>query len=165
MPKHIFVKFGDTVKGEAEDKDHDGWCEVSDVTWGLSSTASPTAKDQDERARGKIDIVKISKLMDRASIALSNICWKGQHIPEVVIESFHSAGGEIGGVKYLELRLQNVVIKKFELKLQESTAEPPGEDIELVFSYIKMTYYPRDKSSGMALGQMSVEMDTAAEQN
>ena len=163
MAKHIFVKFGDTVKGSAEDKDHIDWCEITDLTWGLSSKASPTAKDEDERARGSIDVVKISKLMDRASIALSNICWKGQHIAEVVIECFHSAGGEIGGVKYLELRLQNVVIKKFELKLQESTAEPPGEDLELVFSYLKMTYYPRDKQTGMATGQLSVEMDTAAE--
>ena len=165
MAKHIFAKFGDSINGEADDQDHVGWCEIYDFKWSLDGQATPTpdGEDTDEHARGKIDKISIKKKLDRSSTALANICFKGQHIAEVVVECYRSAGGEVGGIKYLELRRQNVVIGKYELALTESDEELPEEDLELAFSYIKITYYPMDKITALAGGQMAVEMDSVAE--
>lgn len=165
MAKDIFAKFGDSITGEADDQDHVGWCEIYDFKWTLDGKGTPTPDDTetDAHARGEIKTISIKKKLDRSSTALASICFKGQHFAEVVIECYRSAGGEVGGIKYLELRMQNVVIEKYELALSESDEELPEEDLELAFSYIKITYYPMDKITALAGGQMVVEMDSVAE--
>lgn len=163
MSKHIFVKFGDSIRGEAEDADHKGWCEIYELSWELENEVSPPDKEnakENEHERGEMMEITIKKKIDRASTELANLCWKGHHLAEVVIEC-HRAGGT-APLKYLEIKLQHVVITNYEIGLSEGDDDMPEEELDLAFSYILMTYFPMDKTTGAATGRVTVEMDTTA---
>ncbi len=157
MATNLFVQFGD-IKGECEDRGHRDWCEITSLGQDFTNAAAPLPAgeaDESDSRRGKHSAIKISKVMDKASIGLMKACWAGDTVAKVVIECFRSGSGQHADqpIKYFSIELINVIIKKFDYSVGEG--QLVSEDLELVAA--KASYEYRQMDKRLATAQLSGE--------
>ncbi|MBI9082853.1 MAG: type VI secretion system tube protein Hcp [Desulfobacterales bacterium] len=152
MATNMFMKLTNSIKGEAEDDFHKGWCEIKSLSQEFSNEASLSKKDPKKKiVKAAHKELKITKYVDQATTAILKACWQGTRIKCVIIECFR-ADGQNKALKYFGIRLDNVLIKNYELKSSEG--DILEEDLELLGTKAEYTYRPMDKLLGTAKPRM-----------
>jgi type VI secretion system secreted protein Hcp len=156
MSTNMYVKFSNGIKGEAEDKDHSGWCEITALEQDFTQDASPTEDSDQDTSKAEHGEIKISKLVDEASTKLMKACWEGTKLDKVEIECYRAANVD-QPIKYFTVKLEDAIISKFEYKASEG--EIISEDLELTAAKATYTYQAMDKKLGTEKGQMIASHD------
>jgi type VI secretion system Hcp family effector len=157
MATNIFVQF-DKIEGECEEEYHKKWCEITSFGQTFENAAPPLGPKEEDKSnsrRGKHGDIKISKVMDKASIGLMEACWEGRAVPEVVIECFRAGLGEKPGqpIKYFNIKLKKVIIKKFKYGVSEGNLV--SEELELVAAEAVYKYRLMDKLEGKVASKLA----------
>jgi type VI secretion system secreted protein Hcp len=146
----MFIRF-DGVDGEAQNKDHIGWCNALSFSQGQSSPEGIIGS----RERGDVvfeDIVVIKEL-DKASPKLAEAVCNGNVFPRVEI---HLTKSYAGLVTYYTYELKNVLIVGYRIGGSGYSEHIPTEEISLSFEEIKATYTEFDEG-GRAKGNVEYE--------
>jgi len=157
MPTNMFAKFH-TIDGGCEDKNHEGWCEISSVEQDFDQKKSVSEDSTTNPNTSKVEHseITISKIVDEASMELMKYCWEGRQMPTVEIRCFRAGKGKVPGstteapILYFKIELKKVVIKKFAYKGDEGNLI--SEDLDLVAGEAKYTFTKMDKHDGSAKG-------------
>ncbi len=148
----MFIRF-DGVDGEAQNKDHIGWCNALSFSQGQSSPASSAGT----RQRGNVvfeDMVVIKEL-DKASPKLAEAVCKGNVFPRVEIHLTRTST-DAGQVTYYAYELKNVQIVGYRIGGSGYSEHIPTEEISLSFEEIKVTYTEFDEG-GRPKGNVEYE--------
>jgi type VI secretion system secreted protein Hcp len=150
----MFIRF-DGVDGEAQNKDHIGWCNALSFSQGQSlpdgGVVGPT------RQRGNVvfeDIVVIKEL-DKASPKLAEAVCKGNVFPRVEIH-LTTTYTDAGNVTYYTYELKNVLIVDYRIGGSGYSEHIPTEELSLSFEEIKVTYTEIDER-GRSKGNVEYE--------
>ncbi len=146
----MYIRF-DGLDGEAQDKDHSGWCDALSFSQGQSSAGGGTGAT---RRRGDVlmeDIVVVKEL-DKASPKLAEAVCQGEVFPRVEIHLTTSLT-DAGRVTYYAYELKNVRIVSYHISGSGQSEDVPTEEISLSFEEIKVIYTEFD-SAGKAKGNV-----------
>jgi type VI secretion system secreted protein Hcp len=138
--KDIYLKFGTpAIKGESQDKDHIDWIEVSQwkhvIIQPRSATASTSGGHTSERTEhGDMEFVKE---IDVVSPQLYQHASGGTTFDEVTVD-FMRADGDGQRVKYLEIKLKNVLVSRIEPSVDVEGL--PKERFSLKYAAVQWTY-------------------------
>ena len=149
----MYVNFSDGIEGESEFKACPGWCEITELKQDFEQKASPEAEGTHDASKAKHSEVGISKNIDKASSKLMQKCWDGTTLDEVVIDCFRAAPGS-APLKYFNIILKHVIVKKFEFKSSEG--EIITEDLELVATFAQYSYWPMKKDGTVGSLQRAI---------
>jgi type VI secretion system Hcp family effector len=143
MASDMFLKI-DGIKGESSDADHKEWMEIESFSWGVSQPASAVVSTAGGGTVGRASFgdLSVTKILDSASPLIAQACVSGQHIKEIIIELFRSAGDK--RVKYWEYKLEDSIISSVSIG---GGGGLPSESI--TFNYAKITYtYTKQERAG-----------------
>jgi type VI secretion system Hcp family effector len=143
-----YLKF-DGIDGEAQDKDHKNWSDLTSFSQGHLVPAG----EAPGRPRGRVvfeDIV-VSKEIDKASPKLAEACAKGKVFPRVDIHWTRVVAG--AGQTYYSYELRNVQVTSYSLGGSAQADPVPTETLSLNFEEIKATYTEYDET-GRAKGKV-----------
>ena len=93
-------------------------------------------------------ILRLPKILDKASCKLIEAVCAGRHLEEVVI-SLRGAGGE--KVKFFEIMLEEVIISNY---LQTASDRITTETVSLNYGKIKTTYVQQNRTDGNVGGNV-----------
>lgn len=161
MAFDVFMKI-DGIPGESTDDKHKDWVEVVSFSHGMEQPASATASSAGGATAERVNhgTFNVMHLLDKASPKLAEACCTGRHMKEVVIEACRAGGDK---QKYLEIRLEQVVVAKVELKGSASSEQGfPTEELRLNYGKIKWTYTQQKRADGQGGGQVSAGWDLTA---
>lgn len=132
MATDTYLKI-DGIKGDSTDSEHKDWIEAWDIGWGIMQPRSATASTAGGHTAGRCEHrpLTLMKNLDPASAKLWQLCCSGQTIKEVILERFRANGEK--RVKYLELRLYNVIVHAID---PHSTDIYMAERLALIYSKI-----------------------------
>jgi type VI secretion system secreted protein Hcp len=138
--KDIYLKFGSpAISGESADKDHAGWVEVSSwshaITQPRSATASTAGGLTSERCSH--DDMTFSKDMDVVSPLLYQHASGGTTFDEVTVD-FMRADGEGKRIKFMEIKLKNVIISSVTPSVAGEGL--PSEEFTLKYAAVQWKY-------------------------
>lgn len=152
MAIDAFLKI-DGIPGESTDGKHKDWIEIEAFDLCALQPVSSVVSSAGGATAGRVDHqdLLIRKLVDKATPKLFEACNTGKHIKEISIE-FCRAGGD--KQKYLEVKLEQVIISKFNVSLWRST-EFPSEEIKLNYGKITVVYTQQKRADGIASGNVS----------
>lgn len=91
----------------------------------------------------------VSKLVDKASPKLFEVCCTGKHIKEIIVEVCRASGDK---QKYLEIRMEQVIVSSY---VQDSGGDFPHESVSFSAGKYKMTYTRQRREDGGAGGNVS----------
>jgi type VI secretion system secreted protein Hcp len=143
-----YIKF-DGVDGEAQDKDHKSWSDLSSFSQPIHKPGAGTGAT---RRRGDVimqDLVCVKEL-DKASPKLAESICKGKVFPKVEIH-LTASYTDAGRVTYYAYELKNVQVVNYVVSGSGQSDEVPMEEFSLNFEEIKATYTETDakgKSKG-----------------
>lgn len=138
-----YIKF-DGVDGEAKDKDHKGWSDLTSA--GYSAHQPGGHKTGATRRRGDVimEDLTCSKELDKASPKIAEALIAGSVYAKVEIDFTASTTGK-GRVTYLKYVLTNVLVTSYSLHGAGQSETVPHEDFSLNFEEIKVTYTENDE--------------------
>lgn len=124
-----FMKIAD-IKGEASDKEHQGWIIIESISPALSGLAEATGRRQQKT-------LVITKTFDKASPKLQQASNSGKRFPTVIIEV-----AEYGGSRatYLKYELKNVMITSYSVNDPGTSGGVPMETVTFTYSKIGYKY-------------------------
>ena len=148
------------VAGESTDDKHKDWIEVTSYKMGLGQLSSASHSTAGGAAAGKVHFedLECSHLIDMASPKLFEACAKGTHIADATLELCRAGGAKF---KYMEIKLENVLITNLKTDDASAAMEFPTETITLNYGKMKMTYFKQNASCGAA-GQVAFGWDQTA---
>lgn len=153
MATNMFVWFGKDVKGECTEEFHKGWCEVFSLGQSFENKKPPLLEKEkmSDTRRGKHAPVKITKVIDKASLKLMAKCWDGEALPEVKIHCFRAGMGKEKKqpIRYLSIELKSVIIRKFRYRASEGSLL--SEELELVAAEADYEYRQMHKELGTSV--------------
>lgn len=161
--KDIYLKFsGPNIKGESKDKDHPDWIEIDSWSHGIvqpkSATASSVGGHTAERCEHS-DMMFVKEL-DLVSPQLYQACSGGTTFKEAQVD-FMRADGDGKRVKYLEIRLKDVLVASVHPAVHEEGL--PSESIGLKYAAIQWRYTQQKIDGGQggtAQGTWSLAKNT-----
>jgi type VI secretion system Hcp family effector len=139
--------------GEAREERHRDWIEIEAVSFGGARTFS-SVQPWDEGETLGIGEVVVLKYLDRSSPALLKASQDGQIFPSVIVEAVTSGGQR---TKFLQVRLESVVVSSFRHGAQTSKPRPL-EEVGFRFSVIRFEYYIYNLE-GALVGKTCVRWD------
>jgi type VI secretion system Hcp family effector len=143
----IYVKFGDSIKGESTDDKHAEWCEIDSFGVGVAQPISQASGSGGRTASGvQFHDFSMSKGMDLASPDIFKFCCTGEHIDKVEVECVLSAGEERH--VYLIYTLEDVVISSYSTSGNEGAK--PIESLTLNVGKFKEEYKAIDHKGKVA---------------
>jgi type VI secretion system secreted protein Hcp len=157
MAFDAFIKI-DGIPGESSDDKHQDWIEVTHFEHGLEQPASATASSSGGATAERVNHAPfvIKHQIDKASPKLYEACCTGKHIKEVVFELCRAGGDK---VKYLEVKLQQVLVSKVELEGAKSDDSFPAEVVSLNYGKINWTYIQQKREDGTGSGNVASGWD------
>jgi type VI secretion system secreted protein Hcp len=137
------VKF-DGVDGEAKDKDHRNWCDLSSF---VQEALIPEKRGGATRRRGRavMEPIVITKELDKASPKLAEALLKGRVFRSALIHVTASFG-DAGRSTYYEYELKNVRVVRYKIHGSGGSGQAPVEEIALAFDEVKVTYTEYDNA-------------------
>jgi type VI secretion system secreted protein Hcp len=146
--KDIYVKFtGPDLKGESSDVDHKDWIEIESWSHGIrqpkSATASTSGGHTAERCEHE-DMIFV-KSMDVTSPQLYEAASGGTTYAEVTVD-FMRADGDDKRVKYMEVKLKNVIISK--INVDTAVEGAPKETFALKYAAVEWKYTKQQIAGG-----------------
>lgn len=134
-----YIKF-DGVDGEATQKDHKNWCEVSSMSMGTRRAAGTGST----AGRAEPNEFTVAKKTDRSSPKLMEAVCLGKVIPKVELHlTEENADDE---PIYYVVELENVLVTSY--SLGSSGDSQPVDQISMNFERIKVTHVDHDGSKG-----------------
>jgi type VI secretion system secreted protein Hcp len=129
----IYMKFGDTIKGEVTHDDHKDWIEIHSLSFGVGrAVMTPTGSAANREAtQPSVSEITVTKTMDKASTGLFTQSVAGDDSNTVNIH-FVATGSP--GKTYAEYELTNVLVSGYSLS---SGGDRPSESISLNFTKIE----------------------------
>jgi type VI secretion system secreted protein Hcp len=145
--KDIYLKFSSPdIRAESRDSEHEGWIEIESwhhqILQPVSASASTAGGHTSERTEHTP--MFFSKDMDVVSPLLYQHCSGGTTFAEVIVD-FMRADGEGKRVKYLEIKLKDVIIAKVNVAV---AAGLPLEVFGLKYAAVQWTYTQQKISGG-----------------
>jgi type VI secretion system secreted protein Hcp len=156
-----FLKI-DGIPGESTDDKHKDWIEILSYNWGVSQPSSATASSAGGGTTERADFhdLAITKLVDKASPKLFELCASGKHIPTVTLELCRAGGDKL---KYLELKLEQVIISGCSHGAATGGSDPfPTENITFNYGKNKVTYTQQKRADGTGGGNVTGGWDLTA---
>lgn len=148
----VFVKF-DGVDGESKDANHNKWSDVLSVAHGYSVEDAKGKKTGGPVAQP----IMICKELDKAGIKIAEALLTERVFDTVQIEFTATYGG--ARATYLKYTLYRVRVVSYQVDASgNDEAEPPNEQVHLVFSGIDVTYTEYD-DTGSSLGNVQYSYD------
>lgn len=156
MAIDVYVNLKD-IKGESTDKEHEGWLEAINWSFGMEQPASATASNAGggTAERVQYDTFNFTQLINLASPKIYEFCSQGKHIPEVVIQMYRASGEK--RVKYMEVKLKTVVISS--VRAGHNDVGFPTEAVSMSFGAISWTYEQQKRdgtNAGKSTGSWSL---------
>ena len=129
----------DGIKGESADSGHQGWIEVTSVSWGVTQPTVGSKSTGGGHTAGHCEhrTLSLSKLADLASPILMQHCSMGKTIPKAKLE-FMRADGDGKRVKYYQIDLENVLVSHMDQVMNGGGLLQ--DEIGLCFSKVKWSY-------------------------
>ncbi len=146
--KDIYVKFtGPDLKGESTDVDHKDWIEIEswkhEIRQPKSATASTSGGHTAERCEH--DDMILLKAMDVTSPQIYEAASGGTTFAEVTLD-FMRSDGDDKRVKYMEIKLKNVIFSKVSPTTNDEGA--PTETIALKYAAVEWKYTKQQIAGG-----------------
>lgn len=157
----IYMKY-DGIDGSVTQKGHEKWIEILSCQFGASrsmTTLAGRAADR-EASEPNVSEVVVTKPNDDASAKLFQEAVVGTDGKKVTIE-FVSTGSP--GVKYLEFKLENVLVSSYSVSGSSGDARPM-ESLSLNFTKITMTHLKMDQKGAVTGSPIIGGYDVAAAQ-
>ncbi|XZG71813.1 Hcp family type VI secretion system effector [Chitinibacteraceae bacterium HSL-7] len=160
MAFDAFLKI-DGIPGESTDDKHKDWIEILSFAHKIEQPASATASSVGGATAERVNhsTFDIVHLLDKASPKIYEACCTGKHIKEVVIELCRSGGDKL---KYMEIKLEQVLVSKVEPSGASSADGFPGEAVSFSYGKIKWTYTQQKRADGAGGGNVSAGWDLTA---
>lgn len=130
----------DTVMGESTDKNHAGWIDVSEYSFGLTLPVSSSSTGS-MASKPSFDSLTVRKLVDAASPLLFVACASGKHLSKVTLEVVRAGPG---GFTFLKYTLTNVVIVSVQSATSEDGRAVPQEEVAFNFEKVEVEYTQQD---------------------
>ena len=156
MAFDAFLKI-DGIPGESKDANHKDWSEIISFRQVMAQPTSSTAGSAGGASAGRANLADfvIVKALDKASTKIYEACCKGQHIATVAIELCHT-----GGAKYLEIKLNEVIISGVDSSGNATGADSfPCETVSFNFAKITWSYTQQARADGSAGGNVTGSWD------
>ena len=129
----------DGIDGDSLDREHPGWHEVSDFSWGVAQSATPTGGGGGA-GRPTVQPLIFSTPFTAALPRLFEACVSGRVIPKAVLEV--AKDGDRAPVTSLKFELEDVRVSS--LSLAGSGGDLPAETFALTYRHIGITAYTVD---------------------
>jgi type VI secretion system secreted protein Hcp len=139
-----YIKFAG-VEGEAQDKDHKGWSDLSSFGQGIHQPGAGATGPTRRRGDVVLDDLQCSKELDKASPKIAEAVCKGKVFDKVEIHVTASTT-DAGRVTYLAYEMKNVMVTSYQVSGSGQSEEVPQEDFSLNFEEIKKTYTECDRA-------------------
>jgi type VI secretion system secreted protein Hcp len=156
-----FIKI-DGVPGESTDDKHKDWIEVLDFTHGITQPAHATRSSAGGASAERCDHddFGITKMLDKASPKLLELCCQGKHIKEIVVELCRAGGDKM---RYLEIKMEEVIISSVTpVGHPQGEYGFPTETVKLNYGRIKWTYTQQKRVDGSGGGNVVGGWDLTA---
>ena len=124
----------DGIDGDSLDRAHPKWHEVSDFSWGVAQSATPTGGGGGA-GRPTLQPLIFSTPFTAAVPTLFDACVTGRAIPKAVLEA--AKHGAQTPVTYLKIELEDVRVSS--LSLAGSGGELPTESFALTYRRLTVT--------------------------
>ncbi|MBC8471942.1 MAG: type VI secretion system tube protein Hcp [Planctomycetes bacterium] len=137
-----YIKF-EGVDGEAQDKDHKNWSDLTSFSQVIHKPGSGTGST---RRRGDVvleDMVLVKEL-DKSSPKLAEAVCKGKVFPKVEIDVTASYT-DAGRVTYYRYELKNCQVISYNVSGSGQAEDVPMEELSINFEEIKVTYTECDQ--------------------
>lgn len=150
----------DGIKGESADATHQGWIELTSVSWGVMQPTVSSKSTGGGHTAGHCEhrTLSLSKLADLASPILMQHCSMGKTIPKAKLE-FMRADSDGKPVKYYQVELENVMLSHMDQMMNGDGLL--HDEIGLCFSKVKWSY-TQQKIAGGASGTTTGGWDLSA---
>lgn len=150
----------DGIKGESADAGHQGWIELTSVSFGVMQATVGSKSTAGGHTAGHCEhrTLSLSKIADLASPILMQHCSMGKTIPKAWLE-FMRADGDGKRVKYYQVDLENVLVSHMDQVM--SGGGLLQDEIGLCFSKVKWSYTQQKIGGGIG-GQTAGGWDLAA---
>lgn len=133
-----YIKFGD-IEGEASDKDHKKWSDLSSFQQGISQPGGGATGPTRRRGDVILDDICCTKELDKASPKLAEAVCKGTVFPKVQIHLTASVS-DAGRVTYYAYELKNCLVTSYDVSGSGQSEDVPMETFSVNFEEIKVTY-------------------------
>lgn len=160
MAFDAFLKI-EGIPGESTDDKHQDWIEILSFAHNMEQPASATASSVGGATAERVNhsTFDITHLIDQASPKLYEACCTGKHIKEVTLELCRAGGDK---VKYMEVKLEQVVISKVTPTGAANDQGFPSERVSLSYGRIKWVYTRQKREDGAGGGNVSAGWDLTA---
>ncbi|MEJ8676874.1 Hcp family type VI secretion system effector [Chromobacterium amazonense] len=160
MAFDAFLKI-DGIPGESGDDKHKDWIEIQSFKHKMEQPAQVSASTAGGATAERVnhDMFEITHFLDKASPKIYEACCTGKHIKEITIELCRSGGDK---QKYMEVKMEQVLISKVEPQGSANDAGFPGEKVSFSYGKIKWTYTQQKRSDGQGGGNVSAGWDLTA---
>lgn len=134
------------ITGESQDKDHKDKINIEAWSWGM--TQSGTTHLGTGSGAGKVNVqdLSLTKIVDKASVALMQYCTTGKHIPSGKLHCYKASGDS--RVKFLELEMKNILVSSYQSG-GSGGSDQQTESFSLNFGEYK-EYYTQQMADGSA---------------
>jgi type VI secretion system secreted protein Hcp len=158
MAVDIFIKIDD-VKGEAQDKTHEGEIDVLAWSWGMSQSGTMHAGGGGGGGKVSVQDLSFTKWIDKSSSVLMEYCSTGKQFKEAKL-TVRKAGGD-EPLEYLIITMKDIIVTSV------STGGSGGEDrltenATLNFASVKTEYQPQKPDGTADGGKIEYGWDIAA---
>ena len=151
---NCFIKF-EGIDGESTDPDHLHWCDFLAYSHGVTQPLAGATGATRRRGDVVVKDFTVVKLLDKASIKLSEACCRGDIIPRVEIELCLASGNREILMKY---ELRNALPRVIDhFTAGATSANRPLEEVTLSYEEIKWIYTVYDPQTGAPMGMEEFE--------
>ena len=159
MAFDAFLKI-DGLSGESTDDKHKEWIEVLSFQHGMVQPSSATASSSGGGTTERVQMhdLSITKLTDKASVALFQACASGKHFKTVTLEVDRAGGDKL---KYMEIKMEQVVISSVQVGGSHGAGEPT-ESVSFNFGTATWTYTQQKRTDGSGGGNVTGGWDLTA---
>jgi len=130
------------LKGEAQDKDHIGWMDISGWSWGMKAHQ---AMGGATAARTSLDSLVVTKPADSATTGLMSVMRNNDLVKKAVLH-VRKAGGP-AAIVYFSITIENGRITGYDIS---NAGEDLVERIEFSFKKITVDYTGQETRGGKA---------------
>ena len=132
-----YIKF-DGIDGEAQDKDHKNWSDISYLEWGIIAENSKTSRFADTELN-----FQVNKELDKSSPKIAESVLQGKVFPKVEIH-FTASYTDSGRVTYYTIELSNVMVTSYNFSGSSKADQIPMDEFTLNFEEITVAYVELD---------------------